>query len=56
MFAEGLSGFRQATARSQRTKVDRAVELAAMRDTRYADLQFKIDDARRKLRRLYPKK
>jgi hypothetical protein len=37
MFAEPLSGFRQATARPQRTKVDWAVEVAALLDTRYAD-------------------
>jgi hypothetical protein len=36
MFAEPLSGFRQATARSQRTKVDWAVEVAGLLDTRYA--------------------
>lgn len=35
-FAEPLSGFRQAPARSQRTKVDWAVEVAALLDTRYA--------------------
>jgi hypothetical protein len=37
MFAEPLSGFRQATAREQRTKVDWAIELAHILDTRYAD-------------------
>lgn len=37
MFAEPLSGFRQATARPQRTKVDWAVEVAALLDMRYAD-------------------
>src|SRR6058998_1001372 len=37
MFAEPLSGFRQTTARPQRTKVDWAVEVAALLDTRYAD-------------------
>ena len=37
MFAEPLSGFRQATARPQRTKVDWAVEVAALLDARYAD-------------------
>jgi hypothetical protein len=37
MFAEPLSGFRQATARPQRTKVDWAVEVAGLLDTRYAD-------------------
>jgi hypothetical protein len=36
IFAEPLSGFRQATAREQRTKVDWAVEVAALLDTRYA--------------------
>ncbi|MHB1038578.1 MAG: IS630 family transposase [Pirellulales bacterium] len=35
MFAEPLSGFRQATARPHRTKVDWAVEVAALLDTRY---------------------
>ena len=38
MFAEPLSGFRQATAREHRTKVDWAIEVAALLDTRYADL------------------
>jgi hypothetical protein len=37
MFAEPLSGFRQATARPQRTKVDWALEVASLLDTRYAD-------------------
>ena len=37
MFAAPLSGFRQATARPQQTKVDWAVEVAALLDTRYAD-------------------
>ena len=37
MFAEPLSGFRQATAREQRTKADWAIEVADMLDTRYAD-------------------
>jgi hypothetical protein len=37
MFAEPLSGFRQATAREQRTKVDWAIEVAHLLDTRYAD-------------------
>lgn len=37
MFAEPLSGYRQATARPQRTKVDWAVEVAYLLDTRYAD-------------------
>lgn len=36
MFAEPLSGFRQATARKQRTKKDWAVEVAQLLDTRYA--------------------
>ena len=36
MFAEPLSGFRQATARPRRTKVDWAVEVAQLLDTRYA--------------------
>lgn len=37
MFAEPLSGFRQATARPQRTKSDWAIEVAQLLDTRYAD-------------------
>jgi DDE superfamily endonuclease len=37
MFAEPLSGFRHATARVRRTKVDWAIEVAHMLDTRYAD-------------------
>ena len=36
MFAEPLSGFRQATAREHRTKQDWAVEVAHLLDTRYA--------------------
>lgn len=36
MFAEPLSGFRQATARPQRTKVDWALEVAALLESRYA--------------------
>jgi hypothetical protein len=36
MFAEPLSGFRQATARERRTKVDWAREVAHLLDTRYA--------------------
>lgn len=36
LFAEPLSGFRQATARPQRTKADWAFEVAAILDTRYA--------------------
>ncbi len=38
MFSEPLSGFRQATARLQRTKVDWASEVAHLLDTRYADV------------------
>jgi hypothetical protein len=34
MFAEPLSGFRQATARARRTKADWASEVAQMLDTR----------------------
>jgi len=37
MFAEPLSGFRQATARTRRTKADWAIEVAHLLDTRYAD-------------------
>ena len=36
LFAEPLSGFRQATARARRTKVDWAHEVAHILDTRYA--------------------
>jgi hypothetical protein len=36
MFTEPLSGFRQATARPRRTKVDWAHEVAHLLDTRYA--------------------
>lgn len=36
LFAEPLSGFRQATARPRRTKEDWAVEVAALMDGRYA--------------------
>jgi hypothetical protein len=36
MFAEPLSGFRQATARIRRTKADWASEVAHRLDTRYA--------------------
>ena len=36
LFAEPLSGFRQATARPRRTKVDWAHEVAHLLDTRYA--------------------
>lgn len=39
MFAEPLSGFRQATARPRRTKVDWAEEVAQLLDTRYADCE-----------------
>jgi hypothetical protein len=37
LFAEPLSGFRQATARPRRTKVDWAHEVAYLLDTRYQD-------------------
>ena len=37
MFAEPLSGYRRATARVQRTKVEWALEVAENLDTRYAD-------------------
>lgn len=39
MFNEPLSGFRQATARAQRTKADWAHEVANLLDTRYADCE-----------------
>ena len=39
MFAEPLSGFRQATAREHRTKVDWASEVANLLDTRYANCE-----------------
>jgi DDE superfamily endonuclease len=39
MFAQPLSGFRQATARPRRTKEDWAVEVGALLDTRYADCE-----------------
>lgn len=39
LFAEPLSGFRQATARERRTKVDWAVEVAQLWDTRYTDCE-----------------
>ena len=39
MFAEPLSGFRQATARARRTKADWAIEVAQLLDTRYADCE-----------------
>jgi hypothetical protein len=37
LFAEPLSGFRQATARERRTKADWAIEVGQLLDTRYAD-------------------
>lgn len=37
MFAEPLAGFRQATARAHRTKVEWALEVAHLLDTRYAN-------------------
>jgi hypothetical protein len=37
MFAEPLSGFRQATARQRRTRKDWAIEVAQLLDTYYAD-------------------
>jgi hypothetical protein len=39
MFAEPLSGFRQATARLRRTKNDWAQEVAHLLDTRYAQVE-----------------
>ena len=39
MFAEPLSGYRQATARPRRTKHDWAHEVAHLLDTRYADVE-----------------
>lgn len=39
MFAEPLSGFRQATARPRRTKDDWAQEVAHLLDTRYAHVE-----------------
>ncbi|MBO0858181.1 MAG: IS630 family transposase [Chloracidobacterium sp.] len=39
MFAEPLSGFRQATARERRTKSDWAIEVAHMLDSRYANCE-----------------
>ena len=39
MFAEPLAGFRQASTREQRTKVDWALEVAHLLDTRYADCE-----------------
>ena len=35
MFTEPLSGWREATARPQRTKIDWALEMARLLDTRY---------------------
>lgn len=40
MFAEPLSGFRQATARERRTKADWALEVAQMLDTRSTDGEY----------------
>jgi hypothetical protein len=40
MFAEPLSGYRQATARRRRTKEDWALEVAHLLDTRYADCEL----------------
>jgi hypothetical protein len=40
MFAEPLAGYRQATARPQRTKVDWALEVGNLLDTRYADCEW----------------
>ena len=37
MFAEPLSGFRHATARTRRTKADWAIEVAHILETRYTD-------------------
>ena len=37
MFVEPLAGYRQATARAQRTKVEWALEVAHLLDTRYVD-------------------
>lgn len=39
MFAEPLSGYRQATTRPKRTKADWAREVAALLDSRYADCE-----------------
>jgi len=39
MFAEPLAGYRRATARPQRTKVDWALEVGNLRDTRYASCE-----------------
>lgn len=40
MFAEPLAGYRQATARPQRTKVDWALEVGNLLDTRDADCEW----------------
>ena len=40
MFAEPLAGYRQATARPHRTKVDWALEVGNLLDTRYADCEW----------------
>ncbi|MCP3998307.1 MAG: IS630 family transposase [bacterium] len=40
MFVEPLAGFRQATARDRRTKVDWALEVAHLLDTRYAGIDL----------------
>ena len=40
MFADPLAGYRQATARPQRTKVDWALEVANLLDSRYADCEW----------------
>ena len=40
MFSEPLAGYRQATARPQRTKVDWALEVGNLLDTRYADCEW----------------
>ena len=37
MFAEPLAGFRQASVRARHTKLDWAIEVAELLDTRYAD-------------------
>lgn len=39
MFTEPLSGWRQATARTSRTKVDWAIEMAALLEGRYAECE-----------------
>ena len=39
MFAEPLAGYRQATARPRRTKVDWALEVGNLLDTRYANCE-----------------